>query len=69
MLDVQDIIVKLDNPNQTIVIEAEDSREQVELYAYTCRMYLHKLIKISADNIKLTVSEEAFNDIKKSYVQ
>ena len=62
---VQDVIVKLDNPKQTIVIEAEDSKEKIETNAYLCRKYLHKLEKITADNIKLTVNEEAFSDIKK----
>ena len=66
---IQQLVAKLDNPKQEITIECESGQETIELYVYSCRMFLHKLKKISAENIKITVSEEAFNDIKKSYGQ
>lgn len=61
---VQDMTVRLNDPTQVITIEAKDSRREMETNAYLCNRLLHTVEKITADNIRITVSEKAFENIK-----
>lgn len=62
---VQDMTVRLDDPTQPIVIVAMDSKREVEVNAYLCNRLLNTVEQIHAENLKLTVSEQAFESIRK----
>lgn len=62
---IQDMIAKLDNPVQDITIECISTQETIETNAYLCKRLLYTAERVSADNIKLTVSEDVFKGIKK----
>lgn len=65
MITVSDVPVLIDNNIQMITIESIDSKQQLEANAYLLNRLLYTVEKMSADNIRLKVSEQAFEDIKK----
>lgn len=61
---MQEIAYAIEDAATPIIIEHEESGEQVETCAYLLRKMLYTAEKISADNIKLIVKKDAFEDIK-----
>lgn len=65
MIITQDIMALIDDKTTPIIIEALDSKKTVEAYVYSLSGSMYVAEKLSADNIKITVNEKAFEGIKR----
>ena len=63
-MDIQHFAYAIEDAGTPVIIESEETGEQVEICAYMLRRMLYTAEKLSADNIKLTVKKDAFEDIK-----
>lgn len=63
---VQELAYAMTDQNETITIIAENSRSEVEANAYLLKRLLYTAQLISAnDELRITVKEEDFDQIKK----
>lgn len=64
---VQEIAYALQDQSEVVTIVNKESKEEFEANAYLLKRLLATVEHISADNLKLTVSEKDFEGIKKHF--